>query len=78
MNPSNYQLSEWKALVCSREFLSVKEAYSVARGLNRNPMYDTVYYYAAWQYLLDNNAISGEADMLYCDKLICDGIIFED
>lgn len=78
MNPSQYSLSEWKALVCSREFLSIKEAYSVARGKNKNSLYDIIDYYAAWQFLIDNNAIVEEADILYADKLLCDGVIFED
>ena len=32
-------------------------------------------FYAAWQYLHDNQVILREPDMIYLDKLICDGVV---
>ena len=78
LQPYSYGTDEWKALVCSGDFLTISEAMSVAKGRAERQYIDLVSYYQAWQYLLDNDSFSEEADILYADKLLCDGIIFSD
>ena len=54
-------------------FISVTHAYKKAVGAAQcNDIHEWV---AAWQYLYDNEAELSEADELYMDKLICDGVI---
>ena len=78
MNPKSYNYVEWKASVCSGDFLTVREAKNIAFGSVRDETIPLMRYYQAWQFLLDKGVYLEEADQLYVDKLICDGIIFED
>ena len=54
-------------------FVSVTHAYKKAVGTSQCA--DIHEWVAAWQYLYDNEAELSEADELYMDKLICDGVI---
>ena len=54
-------------------FNSVKDAKSVAFG--SRPAASLEQFYAAWQWLKDNNIPLSEPDELYLDKLICDGVV---
>ena len=54
-------------------FLSVEDAKNFALGYT--PSATLQQYYDSWQYLYDNEADLGEADMYYLDKLICDGSV---
>ena len=76
MNHKQYTQDEWNALLISEEFVSVSEAKKTAFGSEVKREVSPVRYYAAWQYLLDNNIILEEADTLYLDKLICDGLVY--
>lgn len=53
--------------------MNVKEAKSIAFG--SKPSTDLDEYYMAWQWLHDNNIELKDADLMYIDKLICDGIV---
>ena len=77
MNHKQYSPDEWKALLIREEFVSVSEAKKTAFGSELNREVSLFRYYAAWQYLQDNNVTLEEADTLYLDKLICDGIVSE-
>ena len=60
------------------EFVSVAAAKAIAFGSTKSKDITVIRYYGAWQYLVDNNIPLSEIDCEYVDKLICDGIIFED
>lgn len=53
--------------------MNVKQAKSRAFGTDPATTLDE--YYAAWQWLYDNEIELKEPDMNYIDKLICDGIV---
>ena len=53
--------------------MNTKEAKSLAFGSKPSTSLDE--YYAAWQWLYDNQVLLTEPDNLYMDKLICDGMI---
>ena len=55
--------------------MNLKEAKAIAFG--SRPADTLANYYAAWQWLYDNISNAGlrHADLIYLDKLICDGII---
>jgi hypothetical protein len=55
------------------EFVSVTHAYKKAVG--KSKCRDIHEWVAAWQYLYDNHSTLSEPDMLYMEKLICDGVI---
>ena len=54
-------------------FIDISHAKDIAFGLKPSASLDE--YYDAWQYLYDNRAPLGEADVNFMDKLICDGNI---
>ena len=54
-------------------FVSVTHAYKKAIGTSQCA--DIHEWVAAWQFLYDNEAELSEADELYMEKLICDGVI---
>ena len=78
MNHRLYTGDEWKARLCMEEFVSVKQAKSVAFGSNPDMQTGLIRYWAAWQYLLDKGIPLSEEDSRYVDKLLCDGILFLD
>ena len=51
--------------------MNVREAKSIAFGSKMSSDLDE--YYAAWQWLYDNNIELKEPDLHFLDKLICDG-----
>ena len=53
--------------------MNTKEAKSLAFG--SKPSASLEEYYSAWQWLYDNQVSLAEPDVLYMDKLICDGVI---
>ena len=53
--------------------MNTKEAKSIAFG--SKPAADLVEYYGAWQWLYDNETDLRIEDLLYLDKLICDGVV---
>ena len=53
--------------------MNVKQAKSIAFG--SKPATDLNEYYAAWQWLHDNEVELSTADIDYLDKLVCDGQI---
>ena len=53
--------------------MNVREAKSIAFG--STPSGDILDFYAAWQWLYDNDIKLEEPDINYLDKLICDGIV---
>ena len=53
--------------------MNTKEAKSLAFG--SKPSASLEEYYLAWQWLYDNQVALAEPDVLYMDKLICDGVI---
>ena len=53
--------------------MNVKQAKSIAFGSTASESLGE--YYGAWQWLYDNNIDLKEPDLLYLDKLICDGIV---
>lgn len=53
--------------------MNIKLAKSLAFG--SKPSADLDSYYAAWQYLYDNDVELSEPDLNYLDKLICDGVV---
>ena len=51
--------------------MNIKQAKSIAFGSRPSANLDE--YYDAWQWLYDNEVELKEPDILYLDKLICDG-----
>ena len=51
--------------------MNTKEAKTIAFG--SKPSYDISDFYAAWQWLYDNDVELEDPDIAYLDKLICDG-----
>ena len=51
--------------------MNIKQAKSIAFGSRPSATRDV--YYDAWQWLYDNEVELKEPDILYLDKLICDG-----
>ena len=53
--------------------MNVKEAKALAFGSRASASLDE--YYGAWQWLYDNEVELKEPDLLFLDKLICDGLV---
>ena len=53
--------------------MNVKDAKAIAFGSRQS--FDLPEYFAAWQWLYDNNVALKQPDLRYLDKLICDGHI---
>ena len=77
MNPNQYSLSEWTALLCGEEFTSLAQVKQTAFGSTKNENISLIRYYSAWQYLYDNCIPLREVDSNYMDKLLADGILVE-
>ena len=53
--------------------MNVKQAKSLAFGTKASASLEE--YYAAWQWLYDNDVELKQPDVNYLDKLICDGVV---
>ena len=53
--------------------MNTRDAKSIAFG--SRPSITLSEYYSAWQYLYDNKVILSQGDLLFLDKLICDGSV---
>ena len=53
--------------------MNVKEAKVLAFGSRESSSLEE--YYEAWQWLYDNKVDLKEPDLMFLDKLICDGLV---